>query len=109
MAIMINPGTGPVDGTRKQALANVLKLVEDAGVELSRPPEGGAAGDDGRYPFTLRVVGRVRPVEVDMPGLPLERVRYTGAPQDPFAFPRLYVDGSSWLWCIAVNILKRGE
>ena len=36
---------------------------------------------------------------VDMPGLPLAKVRFTGAKsQDIWTFPRLYVDDSSWVW-----------
>lgn len=37
-----------------------------------------------------------------MPGLPLDKVRYVkGEKRSILEFPRLYVDGSSWIWYIA--------
>jgi len=42
-----------------------------------------------------------------MPGLPLDRVRYIGAPeQNAWRFPRLFVDGNSWLWEFALEIAR---
>ena len=44
---------------------------------------------------------------VEMPGLPLEQVRYMGHEgQNARDYPRLYVDGASWLWEFAVNIVS---
>jgi hypothetical protein len=35
----------------------------------------------------------------------LEKVRYLDSEnQDIFNFPRLYVDGSSWVWKYALNV-----
>lgn len=58
---------------------------------------------DGRYPFYLTVNG-VRHV-VEMPGI--REVRYMGEPgQNIFDFPRLFIDGSSWIWSIAIGVLS---
>lgn len=104
--VAINPGTGPVEGTTPEnALANMIVLVGDAGVEdavISRDEKRDKG--DGRYGFLVRK--GEQGVEVDMPGLPLDEVRYLDIPgQSIWDFPRLYVGGSSWVWCYAVDIL----
>src|SRR4051794_35204744 len=103
MSLIINPGTGPVAGaTLAYAEANIARLIEDAG----RPFKSHYTGKEyrGRYAFEL-VIGDERR-EVDMPGLPLERVRYVDAEgQNIWDFPRLYVDGSSWVWRYGVRML----
>jgi hypothetical protein len=112
--LYINPGTGPVEGaTEEHAVANIEQLLRDAGfepseVKMARCPED---DEDGRFTFLL-YWKCARFCTVDMPGLPLERVRYLGKPQDPWQFPRLYVDGGSWLWCFALSCVSdhlRGE
>jgi hypothetical protein len=107
--VHVNPGTGPVVGaTVEDARANVDALLRDAGVdptsvEVDRDP---AYDDGGRFSFVVH--GAVRDCEVDMPGLPLDRVRFTGAPdQDIWQFPRMYVDGGSWVWKYAVGFVSR--
>lgn len=47
----------------------------------------------------------IRKASVDMPGTPLTEVRYIDG-ADPWRFPRLYVDGSSWLWEFAVDMTR---
>lgn len=103
--VIINPGTGPVhDATVEAAEANIKALVEDACAGRERPTIKRASGDSqGRFAFELSVGDRE--CEVDMPGLPLEQVRYTGPPQSIFDFPRLYVNGSSWVWPYAVSMV----
>lgn len=60
---------------------------------------------EGRFTFTL-TFGDLA-FEVEMPGIPVERVRYTGAEdQNILAYPRLYVDGSSWVWTYAVSACR---
>ncbi len=119
--VIINPGTGPVGayGDRvllKHAIANVRSWVRDA---LSEPDTGGRFSwerdpkrdDEGRYGFRLVHMRRSRakgakPTDLvecrhvlDMPGLPLAQVRYTGAKgQNIWHFPRMYTDESSWVW-----------
>jgi hypothetical protein len=98
--VVMNPGTGPVDGARrKHAKRNVFALVRDVGLEGVRVFRAGKP-DDGRYPYRLRL--GERDCKVDMPGLPLECVRYQSG-MNPWQFPRLYVEGNSWLWVYAVN------
>lgn len=60
---------------------------------------------DGRYPFRLWINGERHLVE--MCGLPLEQV----APEkfDPWDTPRIYMDGSTWLWGIAAKLLSDPE
>ena len=99
--VFINPGTGPVRETLcRHAVMNMRAFRRDlnaSGITFAR--YGKIEG--GRYPFLVRL-GK-REVVVEMPGLPLERVRYMNAPgQNAWHFPRLYVDGSSWLWEFAV-------
>lgn len=105
MSVVINPGSGPVsDANEEDALANILKFAEELGTDIVHRQLGGE--DEGRWPFL--VVKDERMVQIDMPGIPLEKVRYTGADdQNPWNFPRLYVEGSSWLWCFGVKVAER--
>lgn len=112
-AIFINPGSGPVsNATFDHAWQNMESLVKDAdlnGARFERDPGGEDEG--GRFAFLVHFDGRK--ATVDMPGIPLEHVRYTGAgDQNIWDFPRLYVNGSSWVWKFAVTRLSaeiRGE
>jgi hypothetical protein len=100
--VVINPGTGPVNGAReREARRNVGALCRELALEPPRVQiERRSSGDhDGRYDYVLR--RGVRETTISMPGLPLDRVKLR--PDDnPWHFPRLYVDGSSWLWPYAV-------
>ena len=118
VGVIINPGSGPVDGALcrdawknvrqlRRDLAGVAARYEDeqpiaSGVTIVRKPQ---IDERGRYGFTL-ILGKRR-CEVEMPGIPIERVRYLGTPdQNAWHFPRLYVDGSSWLWMFAVTSVR---
>jgi len=101
--VIINPGSGPVEGsTFAHAFANIEALVKD--IDLPEPAitiASSSTGDDGRYTFVLR--RGIRDVDIDMPGRPIDEVRYVdGQGQNAWHFPRLYVEGSSWLWVYAV-------
>lgn len=98
--MLINPGTGPVAGaTREQAERNMVAFVADLGLSVTYWRSRRGHGD-GRWLFVV-VLGKRR-VDVEMPGAPLEVVR-----DGPVRFqPRLYVDGSSWLWPYALNIAR---
>lgn len=107
MSITINPGTGPIEGTTEEnartnmeAFAADLVLVNITTTAITRNP---GADADGRYGYQLGFSdGRV--LDVQMPGLPLDRVRYVDAPgQDIWDFPRLYVNGNSWIWMFALR------
>lgn len=103
--IFINPGTGPVaDATEVEARKNMCQLIIDAEITGARVRRKSKLDDRGRFGF--RVVYADQSWDIEMPGLPLERVRFQPG-LDPWQFPRLYVDGSSWLWEFAVSIMKR--
>jgi hypothetical protein len=107
MSLIINPGTGPVDGaTEAQATANMTAFVEDLGLNVEAVERTPAQDyGEGRYAFTVRMEGRS--CEVQMPGIPLARVRYMRhAGQQIGNYPRLYVDGSSWVWFYALGMAK---
>ena len=103
MNVIINPGSGPVAGAAESVAAENMKhFVADCGeraLRFVRIPE--MDDGDGRWAFLLWEDQRCH--EIQMPGLPLDRVRYTGEDsQDIWDYPRLYVDGSSWVWKYAV-------
>lgn len=103
--VMVNPGTGPVhNATRGQAAKNVTQLVADVLGERSDTvaTEDTGREDDGRFTFVLRCGERT--CEVDMPGLAVDEVRFMdGEDQNIWDFPRLYVEGSSWVWSFAIS------
>jgi len=109
MHIYVNPGSGPVlDSTEAEATRNMKQFVLDlaeSGVTSGEPARCPKADEDGRFGFELYVEnaeGRRR-VEILMPGIQLERVRYLGLHQNMLDFPRLYVNGASWFWMFAVD------
>ena len=100
--IVINPGSGKVSNTTEEnAIENIKHFITDCnvkGVRYIRIPE--LDDNDGRYTFLIWKDNCC--FEIQMPGLPLARVRYMNEGENPFEYPRLYVDGSSWLWCYAI-------
>lgn len=111
MQITINPGSGPVGAaSEQQAAANVEAFVVDLqtrghqNVQAERKTNAdyNTEDNDGRYCWTVSVDGGPA-VEVQMPGIPLDQVRWLGPDQDIWQFPRLYVDDSSWIWFFALN------
>ncbi|MEU8682926.1 hypothetical protein [Streptomyces sp. NPDC048611] len=108
MRVCINPGSGSVpEATEQHAIDNMGAFTADLrerGIDVDtfiRRP--GADYGDGRCAFSVITADEVS-VEVQMPGLPLEQVRWLGAEgQDIWQFPRLYVDGSSWIWYFALD------
>jgi hypothetical protein len=106
----LNPGTGPVLGADvANAQANMERLVADAGIDGATISRCEESDSEGRFGFIVADSAKLngRECEVDMPGLPLDRVRFMKEPdQNIFDFPRLYVGGSSWVWLYAVNILR---
>jgi len=119
--VLSNPGNGPVTGTPELAHVAISRFVVDLCDPGCQPDGGGPAitgpigitveaghvfrRDDGRYRFVLSRGDKT--CVVDMPGLPIDRVRYFGAEQNAFDFPRLFVDGSSWLWEFAITMARR--
>lgn len=98
--ISINPGGGPVNGELSwgNAYENIKQYIKDCEIPL-HIVKSNHVPDDGRYLFVLRNDEYDFETEVEMPGLPLEKVRYVRAEgQNILEFPRLYVDGGSWIW-----------
>jgi hypothetical protein len=98
--IYVNPGSGPVDdSTRENADKNMVAFQADTNSDSF---EFVRAEDDGRFAYTLKRGDQT--AEIEMPGLPLDEVRYLGPPQNIWHFPRLYVNGSSWVWKYAMSV-----
>ena len=114
MTIIINPGTGPVPGaTQENAAAAMVVFCDDLraqGKTVAAIGERRAAGnDDGRFTYDV-ILADGETHEIEMPGLPVDQVRYLGTDeQDIWDFPRLYVDGSSWVWCYALDACQRED
>lgn len=108
MSIGINPGSGPLAGaTEESAVTNIAAFVDDLTTrgliidEYRRRAE--ADYGDGRYAFLVYYADGTS-VEVQMPGLPLDRVRWLKSEgQDIWQFPRLYVNDGSWIWYFALD------
>ena len=112
MTVIINPGSGPVEGgTAEQAWENLQVLLRDVTErypDVDTLTDSTAEQEDGRWVYSVRVTKgeQVAVMDVEMPGLPLERVRWMrGEGQDIWDSPRLYVDGSSWVWWFAIAAL----
>lgn len=109
-AVIINPGTGPVERAyAKEAWKNIRAFRRDLGFTNPRVTiERVADWDEGDGRYGFRLVRGIRSCEVDMPGWPLERVRWMRRPeQNIWHFPRLYVEGSSWVWFYALSEAQR--
>ena len=110
--VIINPGTFDMDDTTEEnVITNMHQFIKDChidGLSFKRLPEKDYGG--GRYAFTVSRNGYTRTAEIQMPGRTLDKVRFTGAKeQNIWHYPRLYVDGSSWVWVFAVSILDDWE
>lgn len=101
---IINPGTGTVpNATEANAAANMETFVRDTGV-VGATFERAAEQDYGSGRFAFKVWYMDTASVIQMPGLLLDRVRFTGAPEENiWHYPRLYVDGSSWVWKYATS------
>lgn len=113
MTFIINPGSGPVAGADfETARTNMVKFCEDL-IEGGQQVSGFAGdtsqtSDDGRFTFFISVDDFEH--QIDMPGIPIDEVRWMGEEnQDIWDFPRLYVDGSSWIWMFALNVCGEAE
>lgn len=111
MTVFINPGSGPVEGASVEyATTNMATFMGDLIAAGHTVEAKGVAGneDDGRWPFVIKVDGVLH--EIDMPGIPIANVRWMDEPeQNIWDFPRLYVDGSSWVWKYALGACERDE
>jgi len=116
---VINPGSGPVqDASLEHAYENIKVFVKDIAQahglfvkDIFRLEDD---DDRGYFAFALDAErgGLERRIRVDMPGLPLEQVRYLGLEgQNAYDYQRVDIDRSSWLWKFAVSVsrLERDE
>jgi hypothetical protein len=109
MTLIINPGSGPVPATTSDnATSNMGAFTDDLrdiGLDVDTFIRREAADyGDGRYAYEI-AFGDGRTVEVQMPGLPVDQVRFVGSPeQNIWDFPRLYIDDSSWVWKYALGV-----
>jgi len=99
--VIINPGSGPVaKGSRQVSQENIRQFIEDLGVPADW--EFVRENKDGRHTYRITAKGETH--EVDMPAIPLDKVRYLDSEgQNIWDFPRLYIDGSSWVWKYALS------
>lgn len=109
LMLRINPGTEPVEGaTYESARYNLNVLLRDVlGADAQSARVKHTGDKEGRYSFTVEYKGQA--VCIDMPGIELSRVRYLGTAEQMrniYSFPRLYVDGASWLWLYAERRLR---
>lgn len=105
--VIINPGTGPVgEHSYDNARINVAAFVTDlqsAGRKAKVLNIEDSTDGEGRYFAKIEADGEIH--EIEMPGVPLENVRFVDPEtQSIFDFPRLYVDGSSWVWKYALGV-----
>lgn len=104
--VIINPGTGPVaDAKLADATSCMKAFAADLAARLGKTVTFSRTRGDEDVRYAFVVACDKREVSVDMPGLPVDRVRYQDG-MNPWHFPRLYVDGNSWLWEFAVNIAE---
>ena len=100
---IVNPGIWVVpNATEKHARQNMAQFIADCkcgGLWYERTPNDDPGG--GRFAFALHRHGYDHVFQIDMPGWPLEQVRCQSG-DNVWEFPRLYVDGSSWLWMFAL-------
>ena len=103
MSIIINPGSGPVaEATEENATENMKHYITDCSDydwKFIRIPSEDYG--EGRYAYLVWADNKCH--EIQMPGLALSQVRFMNEDnQDIWDFPRLYVDGDSWVWAFAL-------
>lgn len=103
MKIAPNHGSGRLKlGSEKNAIKNIEQFVIDCDVgDVSWQSTPEKDSGDGRHTFVLWKDGNH--VIVEMPGWELESVRYISDSQNVWDYPRLYIDGDSWVWKFAVS------
>lgn len=103
--LSINHGTEDTEDLGfEQAYNNVLSFIDDCEIQLYIKNANCIPGEDGRYLFTLKspLLHKLE-YEIEMPSLPLNQVRYMEEKeQNIWDYPRLYLNGSSWVWKYAL-------
>lgn len=84
------------------AYKNVKQFIKDCEVEMYIK-ECQMVVRNGYYYFELQAKDFDYYIDLGMPSLPLEELRYMEVgKQDAWRFKRLEVDGSTWLWVFAL-------
>ena len=110
--IFINPGCGKCDkATVSNAQTNIQHFVEDLELDNVKIIRNAKADYDKRYEgdgrFAFILQRDKYKAEIQMPGLPLDNVRYVDIlTQNIWHYPRLYVNDSSWVWLFALRCTR---
>lgn len=99
--LSVNPGSEEVEDVGfEQAYNNILHYINDCEIELFIQSANCVPEENGRYQFVLKspLLHKLS-YEVEMPSLPIDQIRFMNEEeQNIWHFPRLYVNGSSWIW-----------
>lgn len=106
-AIFINPGSEETEGgTEEQAMENMHHFIADCSIKDLKFVRVSQDDDYGRFAFIVYKdfkYGDAKAFLIHMPGWKLDKVRFMGKEnQNPFEFPRLFKNHSSWLWSYAL-------
>lgn len=104
MNIIINPGTEKQDKhSEKNASKVATYITKDLGLnKINWEREKKNDSEDGWYGFKFKGAGGS--IDVTIPGINPDIVRMG----EPWKSPRLYVDGSSWLYGYALGFIRDG-
>lgn len=98
--VIQNPGTEKSFGSIELAENNIKKFIEDTGIYFEFEDTGKRL--EGRFVFKL--IHKNISYEIGMVGENIESVRYIdGYTQNIWNYPRLYVDGNSYVWIYALK------
>jgi len=102
--IIINPGTEKqTKHNEKNAIKVAERIVKDLGLTSKNWHRNFLQDDkNGWYGFVFK--GKGGKIDVDIPGVSPKRV----CKSEPFYSPRLYVNGSSWLYGYAIGFIYDG-
>ena len=95
------------DFSLENARRNIVQFVEDLRLKDVVYIEPDPQGDEDGYCYGYKLIYKNRSTVVSMSALPLEEVRYIDEKKQRISqFPRLSVDGSSWVWFFALRVVK---
>lgn len=100
MSLFINPGTEPRPGTYRNASDTIGRFVQQLHHTVIAHREEGK-DFEGYWAWRLQLLNSEQSVEVHVPGIEPNVIEQG----EPWVSPRLYVDGSSWLWGYALDIV----
>lgn len=94
-------GNEYVPSTMEHAYCNMEALLAEAGLPILYSRDMTTNEDDGRFAFAVPMGRHREDATVCMPGIPLATLKSRSALP-----PRLYVNGSSWMWEFAVSTIR---